>query len=76
MLRRAGEHCHGLPHPAPIVQQRAASATTDTATMLWRQDGTGTAAISDAECGAGYVYDTPKSAVACMVATCDASGAA
>ena len=70
MLRRAGEHCHGLPHPAPTVQQRAAPATCGD------KDGRGTAAISDAECGAGYADGTSKSAVACVVATCDASGAA
>ena len=38
-------------------------------------DGAGTSAVSDTECGTGYVYDATKSAAACTGATCDASGA-
>ena len=37
--------------------------------------GAGTSAVSDADCGANYVYDASKSAAKCAGATCDASGA-
>ena len=36
--------------------------------------GAGTAPVSDADCGDGYIYDPSKSAVSCAGATCDAGG--
>jgi hypothetical protein len=35
----------------------------------------GTSPVTDTDCGAGFVYDTSKSASPCAASTCDASGA-
>jgi hypothetical protein len=35
--------------------------------------GGGTSPVSDADCGANYVYDPSKSASPCAASTCDAS---